>query len=97
MVDREDLGPAGFLDNEIAHTFVGRQSRAAFAADLDERVQIAAVVPPGVTAVVVGDRPRWIERVDQREVQLPSVCLACAGRPLARAVEEVPDDLVGDQ
>jgi len=97
VVDRENLGPLGFLDNEIAHTLVGGQSSAAFAAHVDERVQIAAVLTPGVVAVVVGDRPRWIERVDQREVQLASVCLTCGGRPLARAIEEVPDDLVSDQ
>jgi hypothetical protein len=30
-------------------------------------------------------------------VQLASVCLTRGGGPLARAVEEVPDDLVGDQ
>jgi hypothetical protein len=97
VVDREDLGPACFLENEVAHTLVGGQCSAAFAADVDERVQIAAVVAPGVVAVVVGDQPRWIERVDQREVQLSSVCLTRGGRPLARAIEEVPDDLVGDQ
>ena len=79
MVDRKHLAPSGCLDDEMAHTLVGGQSSAAFAAGIDERVQIAAVLTPGVVAVVVGDRPRWIERVDQREVQLPSVCLTCGG------------------
>jgi hypothetical protein len=68
VVDREDLGPGGFLDNELADTLVGGEASAAFAADVDERVQIAAVLAPGVVAVVVGGRPCWIERVDQREV-----------------------------
>src|SRR5580692_2065961 len=48
-------------------------------------------------AVVVRDWPRRIERVDEGKVQLPSVCLTGSGTPLVYAVEEVPDDLVGDQ
>ena len=55
MVDREHLRAPGLLDDQRANTLVGGQPRAACAADVDERAQVA-VLTPRVVAVIVGDR-----------------------------------------
>src|SRR5450759_2685029 len=79
------------------NTLVGGQTARAFAADSHEGAQVAAILAPGVVAVVVGDGSALIERLDQREVQAPAACLARPRAALAHAVEEVPHDLVGHE
>jgi hypothetical protein len=97
VVDREDLRAGGFARDQVADVLVAGQLRAALAARDHELLQVAAVVAPGVVAVVVAQRPAGVERVDERAVQLAAVALAGLGAALVDAVEEVPDDLVGDQ
>jgi hypothetical protein len=95
VVQGEYLRPPRLADNQRLDLWISWQPLTAFLARLDECVQVAAVVLPGVVKVVVGSRLAGPERINECKVQLAAIDLGWAA--LVDAVEGVPDELVRDE
>jgi hypothetical protein len=96
VVESEHLSALGVSQHQLADALEGRQLCAASATGRHECDEVA-VLTPGAVAVVVTDRAAWVQRIDEREVQLPAVRQSSEGSPLADAIEVVPDRLIGDE
>ena len=97
VVEREDLCQARGAMQKRPGRLIGGESHACLAARVDQRADVSAVPCPGVVAVVVRDVQVGVERLDQGAVQLASVRGPGVSGALARAVQEVRQDLVGDE
>ncbi len=87
MVEREHRGEACRAGGERLCLLERGEPPSGLSAAFDQRSDVAAVLVPGVVSVIVGQRQRGINRLDQCAMELQPISDSVVRGTLAGAVQ----------